>query len=94
MKKTSFKSIREFKEFVYEPGEGHFFFLCEMHRNLLERKQDAATETQQKKLPLCDWPTCSLKATYEFFPNLVTAIKNVKRSELITLDEWAKKRKR
>lgn len=73
MKKSAFKNIKEFKEFVYEPGEGHFFLLCEMHRNVLERKQDASTEAQQQGF--CDYPKCSLKATYEFFPNLVTVLK-------------------
>lgn len=80
MKKSSFKALADFKKFVYSPGEGHFFFLCEMHRNLLERKQDASTETQTKKLPICDWPECSLKATYEFFPNLMTVLKRRDRA--------------
>lgn len=78
MKKDQFKSTKEFKEFVFEPGESHFFFFCDIHRNLLERKQDAVGELwgpDLKKAPLCDWPTCNLKADCEFFPNLVTVLK-------------------
>lgn len=77
MKKTSFKIIAAFKAFVYEPAESHFFFFCDIHRNLLERKQDAVGELwgpDLEKTPICDWPTCKLKSNCEFFPNLVTVI--------------------
>lgn len=78
MKKNQFKTPAEFKRFVYEPGEGHFFFFCELHRNLLEREQDIAGglfKEEKQKPPLCDWPTCKLKAAFELFPNLATALK-------------------
>lgn len=65
----------EFKKFLYEPGEGHFFFFCETHRNILERKQDAAGSIMVETKPTCDYPGCQVKATCEFFPNLVTVLK-------------------
>lgn len=76
MKKSDFKNIEDFKAFVYEPSEGHFFFFCDIHRNLLERKHDAVGDLMlPKKPPVCDWPTCKLRASCEFFPNLVTVLK-------------------
>lgn len=77
MKKSAFKRIEDFKKFVYESGEGHFFFFCDIHRGLLERAVDGAGPTAEDES--CDWPTCKLKATTEFFPNLVTALKKYPR---------------
>lgn len=74
MKKSSFKTVQEFKKFVYEPGESHFFYLCETHRNNLERKQDAVREISEIK-EICDYPKCRNHATYEFFPNLATYLR-------------------
>jgi hypothetical protein len=74
MKKKDFRGIEEFKEFVYGPSEGHYFFFCETHRNLLERKQDIV-ESITNIGEVCDHPKCRVKAGYVFFPNLYTVVK-------------------
>jgi hypothetical protein len=71
------RSIAEFKEFVYEPGEGQFFYFCETHRNFMQRKQDLV-DTVPELQENCDYPSCHLDAGYVFFPNLVTVLKRNK----------------
>lgn len=78
MKKNDFKRITEFKEFVYEPGEGHYFNFCETHRNIMQRKQDlvdAYPTDRPEWREKCDYPKCQLDAGYVFLPNLATVLK-------------------
>lgn len=68
------RSIAEFKEFLYAPGEGHYFMFCEVHRNLLQRKQDVAHSIVNIGEG-CEYPKCKLDAGYAYFPNLYTVLK-------------------
>lgn len=68
------RNIEGFKEFVYEPGEGHYFMFCESHRNIMQRKQDIA-EPIVNIGEVCEYPKCRCNAGYAFFPNLYTALK-------------------
>lgn len=74
MKKSAFKTIAAFKEFVYAPGEGQFFYFCEPHRNLMQRKHDLV-DVCQDIAEKCDYPKCHLDAGYVFLPNLATVLK-------------------
>lgn len=47
-----------------------FFFLCETHRNLIQRPEDGIKKTAFSRLVNCDAPKCKHQAEYEFFPNL------------------------
>ena len=78
MKKTLFNTVREFKKYVYMPGEGHFFTFCDPHRNMMHRRQDVYEYCFDSPLPMCDYPKCKTQANYYFFPNLATVLKRTK----------------
>lgn len=64
----------EWKSWVYDLKESHFFFLCPLHVIFLVREGlDVSSPTRSKHK--CDYPGCLKKATLEFFPNLVTSLK-------------------
>jgi hypothetical protein len=77
--------IKAWKQWVYSKKESHFFCFCDIHRDCLKRRQDGIGSCRCKRK--CDYPQCKLKATSELFPNLVTICKNVKRKDLIKLED-------
>lgn len=63
------KSDHAWNEKVHQ-RDTEFFFLCDPHRNIVQRPEDGMKRTEFSTLVSCDYPRCKHQAEYEFFPNL------------------------
>ena len=84
----------EWKSWVYDSKEDHFFFLCPLHIIFLIR-EGIDLEGQVHGNYTCAYPGCLKKATNEFYPNLITAIKksneDFKNGKGISIEDVFKK---
>lgn len=85
------RAFYNWKRWLYKKHDSKFLFMCSFHADELRRPQDAdggMFEEDLTKFIKCDVPLCGRRASREFFPNLVTVVKDAEKGPFLTLEEF------
>jgi hypothetical protein len=80
----------EWKTWVQDPKQNHFFFFCENHIPMVMRK-GIDSESVKTSEHVCDFPGCVAPSNSEYFPNLVKVLaegeEDIKNNRLYEMND-------